>query len=222
MTAAGLAAFVAVPVLRLETHYFALATLAIAEVVHLLAVNWTEMTGGANGMYGVPPLALFGFVIAPGWPLLIAVSGVLAAMIALATWRVGGRRRLVLALARTAPLAADCLGIARRTLRFELFVLGAGMGGLAGALQGHTVGVVSPAVTDFALMVSFLVAALIGGRDRIVGAVIGALLVVHLPEWLRLFDVYYLAIYGVALLAVIILAPAGLAGYCRRRHAPAE
>ena len=86
------------------------------------------------------------------------------------------------------------------------------MGGLAGALQGHTVGVVSPAVTDFALMVSFLVAALIGGRDRIVGAVIGALLVVHLPEWLRLFDVYYLAIYGVALLAVIILAPAGLAG----------
>ncbi|MEC7123071.1 MAG: ATP-binding cassette domain-containing protein, partial [Pseudomonadota bacterium] len=56
------------------------------------------------------------------------------------------------------------------------------------------------------------VAALIGGRDRILGAVIGALLVVHLPEWLRLFDVYYLAIYGVALLAVIILAPAGLAG----------
>ena len=212
LTAAGLAAFVAVPVLRLETHYFALATLAIAEVVHLLAVNWTEMTGGANGIYGVPPLTLFGFVVAPGWPLLIAVSGVLAAMIALATWRVGGRRRLVLALARTAPLAADCLGIARRALRFELFVLGAGMGGLAGALQGHTVGVVSPAVTDFALMVSFLVAALIGGRDRIVGAVIGALLVVHLPEWLRLFDVYYLAIYGVALLAVIILAPAGLAG----------
>ena len=166
LTAAGLAAFVAVPVLRLETHYFALATLAIAEVVHLLAVNWTEMTGGANGIYGVPPLALFGFVVAPGWPLLIAVSGVLAAMIALATWRVGGRRRLVLALARTAPLAADCLGIARRALRFELFVLGAGMGGLAGALQGHTVGVVSPAVTDFALMVSFLVAALIGGRDR--------------------------------------------------------
>lgn len=212
LTAAGLAALLAVPVLRLETHYFALATLAIAEVVHLLAVNWTEMTGGANGIYGVPPLTLFGFVIAPGWPLLTTVGGLLAGMIVLATWRVGGRRRLVLALARTAPLAADCLGIARRALRFELFVLGAGMGGLAGALQSHTVGVVSPAVTDFALMVSFLVAALIGGRDRIVGAVIGALLVVHLPEWLRLFDVYYLAIYGAALLAVIILAPAGLAG----------
>ena len=107
LSAAGLAALVAVPVLRLETHYFALATLAIAEVVHLLAVNWTEMTGGANGIYGVPPLTLFGFVIAPGWPLLTAVGGLLAATIALAAWRVGGRL-LVLALARTAPLAADC------------------------------------------------------------------------------------------------------------------
>ena len=55
-----LAALVAVPVLRLETHYFALATLGIGQVILLVAIHWQPLTGGANGMAGVPGLELFG------------------------------------------------------------------------------------------------------------------------------------------------------------------
>lgn len=218
LVAGVLAAVVAIPVLRLQTHYFALATLAIAEVVHLTAVNWTAVTGGANGIYGVPPLVFLGINIGFGWPLFAAVwitAGLAAAMV---YWRTGGRRQPRLDLAREAPLAADAIGINRRQIRFELFVLSAVLGATAGGFQAHAIGVVSPAVTDFTLMVTLLVAALVGGQRRIIGALIGGILVIHLPEWFRSFDVFYLIAYGAALLLVIILAPNGIAGFWPKRR----
>ncbi len=218
LVAAVLAALVAIPVLRLKTHYFALATLAIAEVVHLLAVNWTTVTGGANGIYGVPPLVLFSIEIASGWPLLVTVWSAVALAAGLVFWRTSGRRGLRLDLARETPLAADVVGINRRRQRFELFVLSAILAAVAGSFQAHAIGVVSPAVTDFALMVTILVATLVGGQQRILGAVIGGILVIHLPEWFRAFDVFYLIAYGAALLLVIIVAPKGIAGFWPRRH----
>jgi branched-chain amino acid transport system permease protein len=71
-----LAALVAAPVLRLETHYFALATLGIAQVMLLAAVNWQDMTGGANGLPGVPGIVIFGAPVPRGLPLLAVVWGI--------------------------------------------------------------------------------------------------------------------------------------------------
>ena len=63
-----IAAVVAAPVLRLESHYFALATLGIGQVVLLIAINWEAFTGGANGIAGVPGVSVFGFDVPRGWP----------------------------------------------------------------------------------------------------------------------------------------------------------
>ena len=70
-----LAGLVALPVLRLQSHYFALATLAIAQTVLLVAVNAVVLTGGANGLYGVPGIAAFGLALPGGLPLLVFVWG---------------------------------------------------------------------------------------------------------------------------------------------------
>lgn len=216
---AALAAAVALPVLRLESHYFALATLGINQVVLLVAVNWVSVTGGANGIPGIPNVSLFGFEVERGWPLLLTVWA-LVALGALGARRfAGGQAGPRLALMREQPMAAEAAGVDIRRLRFDAFLLSALYGGAAGALQVHTVRVVSPEVLEFPVMVSLLAIAVIGGRTSVAGAILGAVLLVHLPEWFRPLEKYYLMAYGGALLAMIVVAPWGLTGTLRRLRA---
>jgi branched-chain amino acid transport system permease protein len=120
---------------------------------------------------------------------------------------------------RETALAADALGIDRAALRFVAFVLSAAYGGAAGALFVHTIRVISPEVLGFAIMVTVLTMTVIGGRTQIVGAAIGAILLIHLPEWFRGLEEYYLVAMGVVLLLVILFAPDGAAAYFGRRPA---
>ncbi|EDP65981.1 ABC transporter ATP-binding/permease protein [alpha proteobacterium BAL199] len=232
------AAVIALPIARLESHYVALATLGLAQLALLAATN-LEFTGGANGIYGVPPIVTNSITIGPldvgsvtiaalvvpgGWVTLISVwFGVLAALlVARAVTR--GDRSAVLATLDNAPHAAAALGLNGTTARLVLFAVAGGLGGLAGGLQAHGLGVVSPAVVGFEVMVTILAIAVIGGRGSPVGAVLGAALLIPLPEVFRFLEGSYLIAYGVVLLAAIILMPRGLDGWLRDwfpRRAPA-
>ena len=132
-----------------------------------------------------------------------------------------GQRGLAVETLREAPLAASALGIDGAGIRFRFFIASAAFGGLAGALQAHAVGVVSPDVLQFHVLVLILAMTVIGGRASPLGAVLGALLLVHLPEWFRGFADYYLVVYGAALLAAIIFLPRGLAGLFGTSKTPA-
>lgn len=72
----ALAMVIAAPVLRLQSHYFALATLGIGQVVLLIAIQWESLTGGANGRPGVPGIEMFGLAVSRGVPLLAFVWGI--------------------------------------------------------------------------------------------------------------------------------------------------
>ena len=211
-----LALLVGLPVLRLESHYFALATLGIAQVVHLLAVNSPGLTGGANGLPGVPGIVLFGWAVPRGLPLAAVVWG-LVALGGLLAWRLArGRWGRALTLVRDDPLAAGTLGLDVGGLRLAAFALSAVYAGAAGALAVHTQPDVSPEVLEFPVMVSVLTIAVVGGRGRVAGAILGAVLLIHLPEWFRFLERSYLIVYGAALLATIVLAPHGLTGLLDR------
>ena len=207
-----LALVVAVPVLRLQTHYFALATLIISQVVLLAATEGRGWTGGANGLGGVPPLQLLGVPIRAGWPMLATVWGFTAAG-ALLAWQIArGRLGQAWATMRAAPSAAASIGLDAGRLRLVAFLLSAAYAGLAGSLYVHAMRVVSPDALAFPVVVACLTIVVVGSRLRPVGALLGAVLVVQLPEWFRgLRDVYLLA-YGCILLLVVIVAPAGLLG----------
>lgn len=98
-----LALLIAVPVLRLESHYFALATLGIGQVVLLAAVEWQSLTGGANGIAGVPGIDLFGWRVGRGLPLALFVW-TLVALGALLAWLLGhGRRGAAFPIMRKPP-----------------------------------------------------------------------------------------------------------------------
>lgn len=210
------AAIVAIPVLRLQSHYFALATLGLAQLVDLTAINWEDMTGGANGIYGVPGIALFGFELSDDTVLMITVWALLLAALAIFKQVTGGTAGLRLTTLRETPTSAALLGIDIGRERLRLFLLSAAFGGAAGALQAHVVGVVSPSTTNFHIMVTILTMAVVGGRGSAVGTIIAAILLVHLPEWLRVLESVYLLAYGALLLVVIIAFPGGLAGLVKK------
>ena len=210
------AALVAIPVLRLDTHYFALATLGIAQIALLIAIKWEGLTGGANGLPGVPGLVVFGVAVPNGIALVAFIWGAVA-ICALLAWQImRGLYGRAFEVMRTNPLVAGAIGIDAARLRFAAFLLGAAYAGLAGALHAHMLRVVSPEVFEFHVMVACLSMAVVGGRTRVAGAILGAMFLVHLPEWLRGFESYYLVAYGAVLLGMIILAPDGLTGLLPR------
>lgn len=215
----ALALLVAAPVLRLESHYFALATLGIGQVMLVIAISWESLTGGANGLPGVPGVVIFGAALPRGLPL-AAFVWALVALAALGSWQVTrGLLGRAFTVMRENDIAAMSIGIDIWRLRLAAFLLSAAYAGIAGALYVHTVRVVSPEVLEFHVMVAVLTMAVVGGRTGVAGAILGAFLLVHLPEWFRFLGKYYLIAYGAMLLAMIIAAPYGLLGAAERLRA---
>jgi branched-chain amino acid transport system permease protein len=217
-----LAALVASPVLRLDTHYFALATLGVAQVLLLAALLAEPLTGGANGIPGVPGVEILGTPVPRGLPLTGFVWAwvVLGALVARQVLR--GLYGKAFHVMRESPMLAACLGLDTGRLRLTAFLLSAAYAGAAGGLFVHTIRVVSPETLEFHVMVAVLAMAVVGGRTRIAGAILGAFLLVHLPEWFRVFEKSYLIAYGAILLAMIVLAPEGLVGQLERWFPPRQ
>jgi branched-chain amino acid transport system permease protein len=199
-------------VLRLASHYFALATLGLAQVVLLGFVNGGAFTGGALGISGIPAISILGWSIPRGLPLLSLVWAIVVLGAMFSARLTHGLTRLAFAVLRQDPIAAAAIGIDSARFRFAAFLLSAGYAGAAGALQAHTAGVVSAEALGFSVMVTCLAMTVIGGSTLIAGAFLGALLLTYLPERLRFLEGQALLAYGAALLATVILAPQGLAG----------
>lgn len=211
-----LAAVIASPVLRLDSHYFALATLGIGQVMLLIAIAWQDVTGGSNGISAIPPLRVLGVEFSRGYGILSAVW-LCVVLGAYASWRITrGMYGAALGIARENPIAAQSIGVDTASLRFATFLLSALFAGIAGALYAHTIRVVSVEVLEFPVMVACLTIAVVGGRTHIAGAILGAVLIINLPEWFRGLEKYYLIAYGLALLLTIIVAPDGLVGAARQ------
>lgn len=210
------ALLVAIPVLRLRTHYFALATLIVSQMVFLAATEWLALTGGANGLGGIPGIVLLGFPIRPGWQLAATVWTMVGLGGALAAWLMRGRAGQAYAVLREHPAAGGAIGLDAGRMRMTAFLLSAAFAGFAGSLYVHVIRVISPEMLAFPTMVTCLTIVMIGGRLGPAGAIAGALLVTELPEWFRPLREYYMLAYGVILLAVVIAAPEGLLGALRR------
>lgn len=220
-----LALLVAAPVLRLATHYFALATLGIAQILLLVCLTWESLTGGANGIPGAPPIEIAGLSLGRGPPMLAFVWAWVVAGAWFARRAMRGLYGLAFHAMRENETAAQCVGLDTGRLRLAAFLLSAAYAGMAGALFVPTIRVVSPEVLEFHVMVACLAMAVVGGRTRVAGAILGAVLLVHLPEWFRALEAYYLIAYGAVLLLMIVVAPDGLIGALEslwKRFAPPE
>jgi branched-chain amino acid transport system permease protein len=220
MATAGIAAAIAGIVigaitLRLEGHYFVLITLAFAEVLRLVALNWVEVTRGPLGFPNVPApslnffgLARFDFSSKQHFYYLILA---LVAVNLYVTYRFvhSNMGRAALAIRENRQLAQS-VGIYPFRYALLAFVIGAFFAGLSGAFYAHYITYVGPEVFGFAFTVTMLIMIIVGGKATIVGPVIGAAVIAVLLEELRFAKEIRLSVFGILLILSVLFFPNGL------------
>jgi len=213
--AAGIAALVGVAMgllaMRIKGHYLAIVTLALNEIFRQVVLNEDQVTGGPMGLRDVPAPALF-----RAWgpdtdaqlylPLLLVMVAVYALALRLYGRRMGRQMRAV----RDDELAAESMGVNPRATKVRAFVLCSVFGALAGGLYVLTNGFISPNNFLIVESIKLLLMTVIGGLGSIGGTVLGAAVVTILPEALRGLQLYYMAAFGLGVVAVLLLAPRGL------------
>jgi branched-chain amino acid transport system permease protein len=197
--AAGIVgALVGLPALRVRGIYLVLMTMAFGEIVRVFFLNFTP-TGAAQGFRGMP------FVTS-----LPVVTVLAAAVAALAARTASSRMGRAFAAINRDELAAEVVGIDVTRAKLASFTVGAVVAGLAGALWAHYVQFIEPEEFGFARSVMPFTFVVVGGIETFWGALVGAAVLTLLPEWLRFLKEWRLALYGLAMLAVMIVRPQGL------------
>ncbi|MGM5028341.1 branched-chain amino acid ABC transporter ATP-binding protein/permease [Tardiphaga sp. 862_B3_N4_1] len=207
-----LGVFVGFASLRLAGPYFAIATLATAEIFRLVALNWVSLTRGPLGIIvprpRIPAFEAAGLTFAQ-YHLIICLIVVAFVLLALKRLVNSPYGRAWFAL-RDQPNLAESIGIAGLKFRILAIALSGGIAALAGALLVPKILVLSPDLFGLSQSSTGLLAAILGGRGMLLGPVVGGIIFAILPETLRFVDEYRIAIFALILLLVVRLRPEGL------------
>jgi branched-chain amino acid transport system ATP-binding protein len=213
---AGMAgALLAVPALRVRGPYLAMVTIAFGFIVEQGTVEWSGLTGGWNGLIGIPTPSLIGYKfaereIAVSVILLTALTIWLFARLEASPW--GKAMRAV----RDSEVASQSIGLDPTVIRTVAFAISAAVTGFAGGIFAAMSDFISPESFPFFQSILFLLVVMVGGADRVLGPLVGALIVVLLPELLSWLAQYRLLFVGLLLLVVLRLAPDGFVGVIGR------
>jgi branched-chain amino acid transport system permease protein len=218
------------PVLRLRGDYLAIVTLAFGEIVRVVILNWTSLTGGPNGMSGIPRPTLFGLTFtAGGGPgsfadffglepsitqRVIFLYYVILGMALLTNWVSLRLRRLPLGRAwealREDEIACRSLGINVTVTKLTAFAMGAMFGGFAGAFFATRQAFISPESFTFIESAIILAIVVLGGLGSQLGVALAALVMIGGGELFRDLAEYRMLVFGVALVVMMVLRPRGL------------
>lgn len=204
------------PALRVQGHFLAFVTLAFNTLVYLVLRNEDWLTGGSYGLVGMPRPD-FGFFDAGRQLNFYYFTLVVAIVAALGMWGIirspWGRAFKAL---RENPIRAESLGIDTRRLTLLAFAIGSAYAGLAGALVTPLVQFIEPGSFSLIHSLRVLLMVVVGGLGAFFGPLLGAGVVILLPEFLRFTEGYYLMIYAAAVIVLMIFCPSGLVGLWMR------
>ncbi len=201
-----------VPVLRMRGDYLAIVTLGFGEIIRVLVRSdlLKPVIGGAQGILkiGRPSIGGFEFVTPLHFYYLILLGCILAWFIAgrLRDGRIG-RRWMAM---REDEDVAEAVGINLVATKLLAFSIGAAFAGLAGALFAPRIGSVFPNSFELLISINVLAIVIVGGIGSLPGVVLGAFVLVGLPELLREFEEYRLLMYGILLIVMMLVRPEGL------------
>lgn len=209
---AALGTLIVLPAFRLRSHYVAIATIGISEIINQIILNWRPVTNGALGLTNIPPPSLLGYeVVRPQEVYLFAFALLVGAALVqrkLINSSLGRTWRAI----REDEVAAQAYGINLNRYKGLAFAVSAFVAGLSGAFMAHMYTYINYQTFPIPLSILALTMAILGGMGNILGAIVGALVLTILPELFRdLVDFRYL-MYGVMLVALIRFRPQGLLG----------
>ncbi len=214
-----LGGLVGIPSLRIKDHYFVIATFAFQVIAFSILNNWVSFTGGPMGLPGIPQPVIFGWKVSSHIEFLLLV-GFFAVLTLLICHRIvkSPFGRVLMAI-REDEVFALAAGKNVAVYKVAVFVIGSGMAAAAGALYAHYISFIDP--TSFTVMESIFIISvvIIGGAGSLWGPVIGAAVLVIMPEALRFIGLpsslaanIRQILYGSLLVAFMMWRPQGLAG----------
>jgi branched-chain amino acid transport system permease protein len=219
------------PVLRLRGDYLAIVTLAFGEIIRLVIINWQSLTGGPNGVSGIPRPTLFGIPLTPGEDGLAARLGIefsathrivllfylILGLALITNWVTIRLRRLPIGRAwealREDEVACRALGINTTTTKLTAFATGALFGGFAGAFFATRQGFISPESFTFNESALVLAIVVLGGMGSQLGVALAALAMIGGTELFRGLDQYRMLVFGMAMVLLMIWRPRGIIGH---------
>lgn len=208
----AIAVLIGIPLLRLRGYYLAVATLAFGLIAYSILKGWRTLTLGPSGIPDIPPFSVGPLVIKGDqsnywfvWA--IALIGVWGAI---NLWR--SRAGQALLAVKHDEIGAAAIGINIHVVKVQIFALSAAYAAVGGVLYAHYVSFIAP--ERFTMITSFelLIAALLGGIGTPFGALIGALLLVAMPEVFAPLRDFKVIVYGLFFILVSLYFPRGVAG----------
>jgi branched-chain amino acid transport system permease protein len=218
------------PTLRLRGDYLAIVTLGFGEIIRVILVNWTELSGGPNGITSIPRPSFFGLPFKPPGddPTFASFFGLeyspshrivflyylILALALLTNLFVSRMRKLPIGRAweamREDEIACKAMGINARNVKLSAFAIGAMLGGFAGVFFAARQGFISPESFTFNESAIILAIVVLGGMGSQLGVVLASLVLVLLPELGRDFAEYRMLLFGTAMILIMIWKPGGI------------
>jgi len=220
------------PVLRLRGDYLAIVTLAFGEIIRIVLLNWVELTGGPNGIGGIPRPTFFGLPFSmSGEPdtfagffglepdpvhRVVFLYYLILALALLTNWVSVRIRRQPIGRAwealREDEVACRALGINVTTTKLTAFALGAMFGGFAGAFFATRQGFISPESFTFIESAIILAIVVLGGLGSQIGVAVAAIVMIGGFELFRDLEEWRMLVFGAAMVVIMVLRPRGLVG----------
>ncbi|VTY37534.1 Branched-chain amino acid transport system / permease component [Xylophilus ampelinus] len=213
-----LSLFVALPAIRIRGVYLLIVTIAVQMVFTTVAQNWRSVTGGDAGVSNIPPIAIFELKLR-GVAFLALVLGSCAALWWLLRRIAGSPFGRVLRAIRDDEAGATSLGKHATATKLATFGLSACVAAYAGSLYAHYTSYIDPHSFNISLSILVLLMVMLGGAGTLLGPMLGALVLILLPEALKFLPLPHGIApalrqfsYGALLVAVVFLRPQGLLG----------
>ena len=216
------------PVLRLRGDYLAIVTLGFGEIIRLVLLNWQDLTGGPNGISGIPRPSFFGLPFNSADNGFAATFGLqysathrvvflyylILALALVTNWVTLRLRRLPIGRAwealREDEIACRALGVNTTMTKLTAFAMGAMFGGFAGAFFATRQGFISPESFTFGESALVLAIVVLGGMGSQLGVAVAATVMLGGFEFFREFEQYRMLVFGAAMVAIVIYRPRGL------------
>ena len=203
-------------VLRLKGVYFIFFTFILNEALQVVIFETPGLTGGSNGISGIPPATLFGITFST-LPLLTFVTVLTGLVAGILTLLVTHRYRAEFSAIQENETLAQSLGVAVWKYRTIGFIASAGISGLAGFALVHMLSTAHPSSFTSMSAVQYVAYAFVGGKGTILGSVVGATLLVWMSNIFSSQGMLSSALFGLLLMSVVMAAPEGIVGEIRRR-----
>lgn len=209
------------PVLRLRGDYLAIVTLGFGEIIRLVLENWNDFSRGPSGISNISRPGFFGIEMSLETSMLYLYYLTIAMVIftifvvnRLQNSRIG---RAWFAL-REDEIACQAMGIDKTKTKLTAFALGATWAGMVGVFFAAKTTFVNPASFTFLESAIILCIVVLGGMGSIIGVIVGALVLILLPEYLRAFSDYRMLAFGAVLVVMMVFRPQGIISNVRRTY----